>query len=173
MNKTVRDNEPALDIRKLMSAIDNDENEGMLNIDYAQLNKIKVDVLTELFLSGLTGITSGVGITSDVEKAFITIQKQLKEYRYVDQLKDIHFGSYIRWISLKNKHSHEIKLTNGGIVCQMPPQPATSNTPDRINIVCRNNMHRFFTVSMDENIIFQKLTDQEQVILAAMDYLSI
>ena len=167
MNKTVRDNEPALDISKLMSAIDNDENEGMLNIDYAQLNKIKVDVLTELFLSGLTGITS------DVEKAFITIQKQLKEYRYVDQLKDIHFGSYIRWISLKNKHSHEIKLTNGGIVCQMPPQPATSNTPDRINIVCRNNMHRFFTVSMDENIIFQKLTDQEQVILAAMDYLSI
>ena len=167
MNKTVRDNEPALDISKLMSAIDNDENEGMLNIDYAQLNKIKVDVLTELFLSGLTGITS------DVEKAFITIQKQLKEYRYVDQLKDIHFGSYIRWISLKNKHSHEIKLTNGGIVCQMPPQPAASNTPDRVNIVCRNNMHRFFTVSMDENIIFQKLTDQEQVILAAMNYLSI
>lgn len=173
MNKTVRDNEPALDISKLMRAIDNDENEGMINIDYAQLNKIKVDVLTELFLSGLKGITSGAGITSDVEKAFITIQKQLKEYRYVDQLKDIHFGSYIRWISLKNKHSHEIKLTNGGIVCQMPPQPTASNTPDRVNIVCRNNMHRFFTVSMDENIIFQKLTDQEQVILAAMDYLSI
>ena len=154
-------NDPALDIKKLMSAIDNEENEGMLNINYERLNKAKVDALTELFLNG--------DADDETEEAFLTIQKQLKEYRYVDQIKDIHYGSYLRWISLKPQKNRTIKLTTGGLVCDLP----VSKTSGEVNIVCRNNMHRFFTVKMNENIIFQKLTDQEQVILAAVNYLQI
>ena len=41
-----------------------------------------------------------------------------------------------------------------------------------INIICRNNMHRFFQLKMGECLVFQKLSQQEQVILKALDYLN-
>ena len=33
----------------------------------------------------------------------------------------------------------------------------------------KNNMNRFFQINLDENLIFQKLTDQEKIILYAID----
>ena len=77
---------------------------------------------------------------------------------------DIQFGSYIRWISLKNPD--KIKLTNGGIICDIQVKN------NGIHIVCRNNMHRFCQLLMSENLIFQKLTDQENVLLSVMDHLN-
>jgi len=91
------------------------------------------------------------------------IAKKLKEYRYIDDMKELHFGSYIRWITIKNPEN--IRLTNGGIVCDIKV------IKDDIHITCKNNMNRFFQLKMSENIIFQKITDQERVLLKVMDYL--
>ncbi len=33
----------------------------------------------------------------------------------------------------------------------------------------KNRMNRFFQINLDENLIFQKLTDQEKIILYAID----
>ena len=92
-----------------------------------------------------------------------SLHKSLKLYRYVDELPDLHYGSYVRWISLKNPNN--IRLTNGGIVCDV-------KIDDGINVVCRNNMHRFFQFKMGECLVFQQLTDKEQVLLSALDYLN-
>jgi hypothetical protein len=88
--------------------------------------------------------------------------KQLKKYRHVDDLEDISYGSYIRWISL-NKDI--IKLTNGGIICHM------KTVNEDIHLVCKNNWGNLFQLNMTDNIIFQKLNDQELVILSALKYL--
>ena len=51
-------------------------------------------------------------------------------YRFIDELPDLHYGSYIRWITIKDPEN--IKLTNGGIVCEMKVGD------DGIIIVCKN-----------------------------------
>ena len=141
--------ESELDIEQLMKALDNEENEGILKLNHAKMARVKNDMLQKL------GLERG-----ELKK----LHKKLKNYRYVDELPDVQFGSYIRWISLKNPSS--IKLTNGGIICDIQVRN------NGIHIVCRNNMHRFFQLLMSENLIFQKLTEQENVLLSVMDYLN-
>ena len=138
-----------LDIDQLMKALDNEENEGIMKLNHTKMACIKNDMLQKL------GLERG-----ELKK----LHKKLKNYRYVDEMPDIQFGSYIRWISLKNPDN--IKLTNGGIICDIQVKN------NGIHIVCRNNMHRFCQLLMSENLIFQKLTDQENVLLSVMDHLN-
>jgi hypothetical protein len=44
-------------------------------------------------------------------------------------------------------------------------------TDNGVLITCKNFMHRHYTFKMDECLIFQKLTSQEQVIINALDHL--
>ena len=139
-----------LDINKLLHALDNEENENIMEHDHEKISKDKNDILQKLKLS------------RDVIK---TLHQKLKQYRYVDSLESIRFGAYIRWISLKNPNPEFIKLTNGGFICNI------EILNDDIYITIKNNMNRLFKIKMSENLIFQKLMQQEQVILSAMKYL--
>ena len=137
-----------MDIGNLLHALNNDNNEAVVDLDFATIAKHKNDLLQQLNLP---------------REELIKIQKQLKPYRCVNNLDDLRFGSYVRWISLKNPEV--IKLTNGGIVCDIQ---ALQND---IQIKCKNKMNMFFQIKMSEIILFQKLSEQEQVILKAMKYL--
>ena len=88
--------------------------------------------------------------------------KALKYYRYVDELQELNFGAYIRWINLTNPEN--IKLTNGGVVCDI-------KVGDEITILCRNKMNYMFQLKFASCLIFQKLTDEEKVLLSALKYL--
>lgn len=133
----------------LKKALDNDKNEVVLNMDTSKITKAKNDIFAQLNLP---------------KSELKIIQKKLKDYRLIDEVKEMHFGSYIRWITIKNPE--DIRLTNGGIVCDM------KSSNDDIYITCKNNMNRIFRLKMSENIIFQKISDQERVLLKAMDYLN-
>lgn len=133
----------------LKKALDNDKNEVVLNMDTSKITKAKNDIFAQLNLP---------------KSELKTIQKKLKDYRLIDEVNEMHFGSYIRWITIKNPE--DIRLTNGGIVCDM------KSSNDDIYITCKNNMNRIFRLKMSENIIFQKISDQERVLLKAMDYLN-
>ena len=137
-----------MDIQHLLHALNNDNNEAVVDLDFATIAKHKNDLLQQLNLP---------------REDLVKIQKQLKPYRCVNNLDDLRFGSYVRWISLKNPEV--IKLTNGGIVCDIQ---ALQND---IQIKCKNKMNMFFQIKMSEIILFQKLSEQEQVILKAMKYL--
>ena len=137
-----------MDIHKLLHALDNDNNEGIVELDYVRIAKEKNDILQQLNLPR-TELTR--------------LNKQLKSYRYIQEIGEMRFGSYIRWISLKNPE--HIKLTNGGIVCDIKA------LNEDIYIKCKNNMNRLFQIKLSEVILFQKLSEQEQVILKAMKYL--
>ena len=138
-----------MDIEKLLHALNNDNNEAIVDLDYAKIAKAKNDILQQLKLP---------------RQDLTALHKKLKIYRYVDDLKDVRFGSYIRWISLKNPA--DIKLTNGGIICDIK-----AYNDEDIHIKCKNNMNRVFQIKMSEIILFQKLSEQEQVILKALKLL--
>ncbi len=89
--------------------------------------------------------------------------KKLKEYRYIDEIKDLRYGGFIKWIPIIDPTN--IPLHYSGIICDI------KITDDGVLIVCKNFMHRHYTFKMDECLIFQKLSQQEQIILSALDHL--
>ena len=139
-----------MDINKLLTALDNEDNASVIQLNYEKIASEKNNILQQLHLS---------------KELLKSLSKQLKPYRYVDNLDALRHGSYIRWISLKTESKDNIKLTNGGLLCHM------KQVGDDIHIVCKNNIGRLFQLNMTENIIFQKLNEQEQVILSALKYL--
>jgi hypothetical protein len=139
-----------MDINKLLTALENDNNESVIQLNYEKIANEKNTILQQLHLP---------------KELLKTLSKQLKAYRYVDNLDDLRYGSYIRWISLKNKQKESVRLTNGGLLCHM------KQVDDDIHLVCKNSMGMLFQLKMTENIIFQKLNEQEQVILSALKYL--
>lgn len=137
------------DVSKLLKALDNEENEQIINLDYVKINKIKNNVLKRLHIKA---------------NVLRELKTKLKLYRFVDELPDLKYGSYIRWISLKNPEN--IYLTTGGIVCEIKV------VESGIAIICKNSYNRMFQIKLSENLIFQKLTKQEQIILSAMDLIN-
>ena len=138
-----------LDIDALLHALDNQTNEAAVETTTADIQGRKNDMLQRLQLP---------------PAALRKLHKSLRRYRYVDELHDIHAGRYIRWIKLSDPAA--IKLTNGGIVCDV------RCTLDGVTITCKNYQHRLFSLRLDECLVFQRLTDQERIILAAVDHLA-
>ena len=89
---------------------------------------------------------------------------KLKNYKYVDEMNDIKYGTYIRWVPISNPENIELK--KGAIFCEM------KITDDGVFMVCKGFGNKHFQIKMDEILVFQKLTDQEQVLLSALDHLS-
>lgn len=125
----------------LKKALENENNESIVNLTISKIKTQKNDILQKLNLS-----------TENLKDNL----KKLKEYRYINNINDLNYGCFIRCINLKKVDN--IKLTNGGYVCDI-------KVNNGIELLCRNNYNNFFQIRFDENLIFQKLTDQEKIIL--------
>lgn len=88
--------------------------------------------------------------------------KLLTKYRYIDEIDELKYGSYIRWFKLKEKES--MKLMKGGFIIEIK-----QNSNNEIVIVCKN-YGRIFSLKMNETIIFQKNTSQEELLIKILDY---
>ncbi|MDA9216197.1 hypothetical protein N9O88_00040 [bacterium] len=134
---------------ELEKAYNNEENSQLLELTNEKIETAKIKMLNKLNLN---------------KKQFKEISKKLENYRYIDELPELKYGSFIRWISLKNPEI--IKLSNGGLVMEIKIELSG------IIIVCKNNLNNFFQINMNENLIFQKLNNQESVLLSALDYIN-
>ena len=137
-----------MDIDKLLNALDNEKNEKIMNYTTKKIRQMNSDILKELHLS------------KEIFKEYLD---KLCEYVYVDELKDLREGTYIRWICL-NDPEH-LELSRGAIFCE------TKITDYGVQLVCKNHYHRHFQFKMDECLIFRKLLDQELVLIKALDVL--
>ena len=137
----------SLDISSLLKALDNDNNENIMDLDLDKIQKMKHNILSELELS---------------ENKYSSIMNSLREYKYIDEIPDLDYGHYIRWIPLKNPTN--IKLTNGGILCDI-------KVNEQVSLLCKNRSNRFFQIKLDECLVFQKLSEQEKIILNVINYL--
>lgn len=139
----------SLDVDKLISALGNEDNECVMEMTYEKISKMKNDILQRLHLNS---------------QALKSMHSKLKTYRFVDELPELNYGTYIRWIPLTDPEN--IKLTTGGIVCEMKVGD------DGIIVTCKNRYNQMFSIKMQENLIFQKMTDQELVLISALSYLN-
>lgn len=138
-----------LDVNELLKSLDNEDNAFLMSETKEKIYSTKNNMLQKLQLE------------SDKLKSF---NKKLKNYRYVEDLSHLKYGVHIRWIRLTNPDN--IYLTNGGILLDI------KYMEKGCNIICKNYKNRFFQINFDQCMIFQKITDQENILLDVLSYLS-
>lgn len=140
-----------MDVEKLLQALDNENNESLLNFTTDKLREMTLNILKELHLP---------------RKETLDLLQKLKDYKYIDEMNDLKYGSYLRWIPIDDPTN--IYLTKGALFCEM------KITDNGVFCVCKNHGFgtKHFQISMDKNLIFQKLTNQELVLLSALDHLA-
>jgi len=140
-----------MDINKLLKALDDDTNEELMNFNNEKIKQLNRQIISELNLQ-------------EVEEEVLL--NKLKGYKYIDEINELRYGTYLRWINITNPN--KIFLTNGSMFCNV------KITDEGVFLICKNYgpRSRHFRLSMDSSLIFQKLTDQENVLLSALDHLS-
>jgi hypothetical protein len=140
-----------MDVNKLLKALDDDSNETLLNFTSDKITEMNLNIIKELQLP---------------RKDTLDIMNKLRDYKYVDEMSDLKYGTYIRWICIEDPK--KICLVKGAVFCEM------KITDDGVFLVCKNYGYnsRHFQIKMDTCLIFQKLTDQEQILLSALDHLA-
>lgn len=89
--------------------------------------------------------------------------KLLTNYRYIDEIDELKYGSYIRWFNIKK--SSTLKLLNGGFIIDI------TNRNGEIIILCKNGLNKLFNLKMNQSIIFQKNTKQEELLIKILDHI--
>ena len=136
-----------MEVNRLFDALENETNVSIMDQTSRKIKAQKNNILQKLQLP---------------RSQLKIFHKKLKHYRYCSDLRDIQYGYYIRWIPLKDPNN--IKLTNGGLTCDV------QIINNQIHLRCKNNRGCMMQLKFDENIIFQKLSPQEKVILSVLDY---
>jgi hypothetical protein len=152
-----------MDIQALDKALENEENASIMQTSHSEIKKKKNDILQKLQLKGTV---------------LKTMHATLIGYKYIDNIDELTVGRYVRWISLKRPD--HISLTNGAHVCNISIQNYAHDDDDddededqecktciRCKVV-RNGKPLFFNLNFDENLVFQKITEQEWIILDAL-----
>ena len=137
-----------MDVNKLLYALENDDNESIMNLTTKKIMEMNLNILKELQLD---------------KTLTLDYLKKLKGYKYIDEINELKYGSFVRWIPISNPNY--LPLHHCGIICEI------KIIDDGVLITSKNFMHRHYTFKLDECLIFQKLTSQEQVIINALDHL--
>ena len=140
-----------MDVQKLLKALDNENNENIINFTTQKIQEMNLKILQELHLK---------------REETLELLKKLVQYKYVDEMDDLKYGTYIRWIPLANPNYIELK--KGAIFCNI------KITDEGVYLVCKNHgpQSKHFQIKLDENLVFQRLTEQEMILLSALDHLS-
>jgi hypothetical protein len=138
-----------LDVAALEKALENENNASISSLTTRKIVAEKMRQLQQL------GFNPAV---------LADYAHKLRDYRHVDDLNGLMHGAYIRWIDLKDPD--KLALARGAIICDI------KIGQKGVHLLCKTHPSpAMFHVIMDEVVIFQRLSQQERVILAAMDYL--
>ena len=147
----------SINVDELLKSIESDKLLSVSKLSYDKINTIKYNVLTR------------IGLEDDELEPMLL---KLSDYRYVEELQDIHHGAFVRYIQLTNKtnkgnkQDNEILLKPGGFICDI------KILGSGVQLLCRNHFRKMFQLRLDEVLLFQKLTKQEEIILSVFDYLN-
>jgi hypothetical protein len=140
----------SIPIELLDIASNNHANADILSLSNEKIMKDRVDIINELPID---------------EEEKVELLHKLQGYRYVDEIHELKNGSFLRWLNMSDLDN--ISLVQGAFFCEFV------FTDDNTCMRMRNIRGRYFEVKMDDIILFQKLTQQEKVLLAALSYISI
>jgi hypothetical protein len=138
-----------MELEEIIKAVENDKNSHILNLTTVKNHKIKINILSELSLT---------------KTEIMHYMKKLKTYRYVDQMDELKQGGFIRWIDITEPEN--ISLSNVAIFCEF------KITDSGVSVVYKNFQgKKQYEFKMEEALIFEKLSYQEEILMKIMDKL--
>lgn len=133
-----------IDVDSLLSSIEDSKNDYLENKTIEIINK-------DIFDS-----VNAFHINMETKESYCD---KLIGYRLVLELNELHKGKHIRWIRKNNS-----KLTNGGIIVDI------KFLNEGVHILCMGNGKRFVQIKFDDCVIYQKMSEAEQLIVMAYEY---
>ena len=141
-----------MDIPLLLSALENEKNEYLLDMTFDKIFEQKIKILMDISLT---------------KKEIDILLTKLHEYYYVDDILKLKGGHFLRWIYLGGDllESESFTLNKGGYFCSF-------NVKENYTYIqCKTHFGKYFQIKMDECLVFQKLTNSEKILLNSMHQL--
>lgn len=139
-----------LDVNALLSAMTKKENSTIANMTLKKIAQRRNEILSSL------------NLTSEKMEEF---ERKLHMYRVIEDPYDLKHNQLIRWIPLR---SLEIRpyVTLGGCLFRIK-----YNEEESLHMVTIRNVKRFvFNIKFELNVVFQRLSQEELLILRAVEY---
>lgn len=139
-----------LDINAILSAMNKTENNTIANMTMKKITARRHEILSSLNLS-----------TEKMEE----FERKLSMYRVIENPYDLKHNQLIRWIPLRSLETRPY-LTLGGTLFRV-----RENQEEGVHIVTIRNVKRFvFNIRFELNVMFQRLSQEELLILRAVEY---
>lgn len=139
-----------LDVNAILSAMTKTENSTIANMTLKKIATRRHEILSSL------------NLTPDKMEEF---ERKLHMYRVVESPHDLKHNQLIRWIPLRSLETRPY-VTLGGCLFKIK-----YNNEESLHIVTMRNVKRFvFNIKFELNIVFQRLSQEELLILRAVEY---
>lgn len=135
----------------LKQALNNPDNSNFINYSFENINKSKNDILQKLNYDSQT---------------LKLINKKLKHFIYIDDFNDLTPNSFIKWINISDVNN--LSLKNGGFFCNFK----NTDDPEETIAIIKLFNNKYISIYLNKNLIFKKITEQENIILKALNLLN-
>jgi hypothetical protein len=139
-----------LDINAILSAMNKRENNTIANMTLKKIETRRHEILSSL------------NLTPEKMEEF---ERKLHMYRVIEDPHDLKHNQLIRWIPLRSLDTRPY-VTLGGCLFSVK-----QNETDGIHLVTIRNVKRFvFNIKFELNVVFQRLSQEELLILRAVEF---
>jgi hypothetical protein len=139
-----------LDINAILSAMNKTENNTIANTTLKKIAARRHEILSSL------------NLTPEKMEEF---ERKLHMYRVIETPYDLKHNQLIRWIPLRSLEARPY-ITLGGCLFRVK-----QNETDGIHTVTIRNVKRFvFNIKFELNVVFQRLSQEELLILRAVEF---
>ena len=138
-----------MNLEDLINALENNDNINVIDTNTKKIKQNINDNLQRLQIGG------------DTLKKY---NKLLKNYIYIESINDIKIGHSIKYINIENPKN--LLLSSNYIICNIN----VNNNGITITLKTYNN--KYFTIYFHKYLIFKKISNEEKLILKALNFIS-
>ena len=139
-----------MDINAILSAMNKTENNTIANLTMKKIDARRHEILSSLNLT---------------PEKMAEFERKLPMYRVIENPYELKHNQLIRWIPLRSLEMRPY-ITLGGTLFRVRENPE-----EGIHIVTIRNVKRFvFNIKFELNVVFQRLSQEEMLILRAVEY---
>ena len=140
-----------LDINAILSAMNKTENNTIANTTLKKIHARRHEILASMNLT---------------PEKLAEFERKLHMYRVIENPYDLKHNQLIRWIPLRSLEARPY-VTLGGTLFRV-----RENVEDKMHIVTIRNIKRFvFNIRFELNVVFQRLSQEELLILRVLEYI--
>ena len=140
-----------LDINAILSAMNKTENNTIANTTLKKIHARRHEIFASMNLA---------------PEKLAEFERKLHMYRVIENPYDLKHNQLIRWIPLRSLEARPY-VTLGGTLFRV-----RENIEEKMHIVTIRNIKRFvFNIRFELNVVFQRLSNEELMILRAVEYI--